>query len=66
MGLSGCGHRTSLKTLKIYAVPAEVECVRDNYFTEDCEPMTIKVLYVKWRRLAEKYQKQAEVYNGGP
>ena len=55
----------SPKNLKVYAAPVDPECVRERYFTDECEDTVRKVLYVKWRRLAEKYQKQAEIYNGG-
>jgi hypothetical protein len=66
MVIAGCGPRISGKgTLNRYAVPADPGCLKNKYNSLECSCKEVDVLYIKWRRLAEKYEKQAIIYNSG-
>jgi hypothetical protein len=62
----GCVHRISGTSLKVYAEPADPPCVKKEYFSKECDAMTMQVLFVKWKRLAQKYRKQVEIYSAAP
>ena len=63
---AGCAHLSTGPQLKIYAVPFDPPCVVERYDVRDCERPELNILFIKWRRLAGKYAKQAEIYNSGP
>jgi hypothetical protein len=64
--MTGCACQSTGANLKIYAEPLDPPCVVERYDVRSCERQEVNTLFIRWRRLSEKYSKQAEIYNGGP
>jgi hypothetical protein len=66
MAIVQCAPHTLGTTLRVYAEPLDPPCVKKEYFSKECDAMTMQVLFVKWKRLAQKYRKQVEIYSAAP
>jgi len=64
--LHGCAHRSTGPQLKVYSEPLDPPCVVERYDVRSCERSEVDILFIKYRRLSEKYAKQAEIYNSSP
>jgi hypothetical protein len=68
MMIIGCAHQSTGGTgLKVYAEPVDPPCLKDKYNSLECSCKEVDILFIKWRRISEKYAKQANIFNGaGP